>query len=233
MINRQSFLCLAVLFAGFGGRLQPVSAQVRTAADPFVAVVAKVTPSVLLQRADTDALQPLKQDDRLYPGDRLFAEENGYASIIFADNAVELKLLPNSELTFQGQRTNGGILKRLYLQLGRVLTRVSGGEMEVITPTCVASVKGTQWWTTIDRALITQVIVLEGEVTVENRSSGTVNVVSSGNTATSAPTGGQTVTPTQQQEVPQEPPGSGQGSMQIEYENGSGQTKSLNIEFDR
>jgi len=213
--------------------LQPASAQVRPAADPFVAVVAKVTPPVLLQRVDTDALQPLKQDDRLYPGDRIVSEENGHASIIFADNAVELKLLPNSELTFQGQRTSGGILKRLYLQIGRVLTRVVGGEMEVITPTCVASVKGTQWWTTVDRAMITQVIVLEGEVTVENRSSGTVNVVSSGNTATSAPTGGQTVTPTLQQEVPKEPPGSGQGSMQIDYENGSGQTKTLNIEFDR
>ncbi|HEX7344901.1 MAG TPA: hypothetical protein VF398_11580, partial [bacterium] len=96
-----------------------------------------------------------------------------------------------------------------------------------------ASVKGTQWWTTVDRAQMTQVIVLEGEVMVENRSSGAVNLVSAGNTATSSPTGGQTVAPTQAQEIPQAPPGSDQGSLQIEFESNSGQSKTLYIDFDR
>ena len=223
----------AILCLGWLAFLPSAYAQDRPAADPFVAVVARVTPPVLLQRAGADALSPLKQDDRLYPGDRVATQEGGHASIIFADNAVELKLIPNTELTIQGQRGSGGIVKRIYMEIGRLLTRVLEGEMEVVTPSCVASVKGTQWWTTVDRAQMTQVIVLEGEVMVENRSSGAVNLVSAGNTATSSPTGGQTVAPTQAQEIPQEPPGTDQGSLQIEFENDSGQSKTLYIDFDR
>jgi hypothetical protein len=233
MIRKIFWIPAAIPFLGWLAFLPSAYSQDRPAADPFVAVVARVTPPVLLQRAGADALVPLKQDDRLYPGDRVVSEEGGHASIIFADNAVELKLIPNTELTIQGQRGSNGIVKRMYMEIGRLLTRVLEGEMEVITPTCVASVKGTQWWTTVDRAQVTQVIVLEGEVTVENRSSGAINLVSAGNTATSSPTGGQTVAPTQAQEIPQAPPGSDQGSLQIEFESNSGQSKTLYIDFDR
>jgi hypothetical protein len=219
--------CLFVSLGALSGWAQS------PAADPYVAVVAKITPPVTLQRANTDSAIPLKQDDRLYPGDRVVCGEGGRASLIFADNAVELKLLPDTELIFQGQRQNGGIVKRLYLQIGRLLTQVVRGDMEVVTPTCVASVKGTQWWTSVDRAQITQVVVLEGEVRVQNRSSGAVNLVSPGNTATSSPTGTQTIAPTNSEEIPDQSTGSGQGSLRIEYEDDSGQSKSLQIDFDR
>ncbi len=208
-----------------------LEAQPSTSADPFVAVVLKVVPPVLMQRAGTNQQIPLQQDNRLYPGDRLAAGEGGQASIVFADNAVEIKLHSNSELIFQGQRSSSGLVKRLFLQIGNLLTEVLRGDMEVVTPTCVASVKGTQWWTTVDLSAQTAVIVLEGQVQVRNPVSGTVAQVSAGNTATSTLTGSLEVAPSDESQIP----GGAQlekSSLDIEYQDGSGETKTLHIEFE-
>ena len=62
--------------------------------DPFIAVVLKVTSIVQVQSSDKEELVSLKKDDRLYPGDRIVCGDDGYASLIFADTAVELKLYP-------------------------------------------------------------------------------------------------------------------------------------------
>ncbi len=226
---------LAILMLGVVSCLlfAPLQAQRTTTEDPFVAVVVKVTQPVLIQRANADNLIPLKQDDRLYPGDRIVCGEGGRASIIFADTAVEIKLLPDTEVTFQGQRTNGGVVKRLFLQLGNLLTHVLRGEMEVVTPSCIASVKGTQWWTTVNRAAQTLVVVLEGNVEVQNRASGATELVGAGNTATSTPDGQLLIESTTNSDLPADSTGQQPGSLEIEFEDESGQSKTLHIEFDR
>jgi hypothetical protein len=208
-------------------------AQTAGAADAFVALVLRVKPPTLVQRNQSRQTVPLQQNDRLYPGDRVICGDGGQASIIFGDTAVEIKLTANSELIFQGQRTSDGITKRIFLQMGRMLTQVFRKDMEVVTPTCVASVKGTKWWTTVDRSQQTQVIVLEGEVRVENPISGIVEMVSAGNTATCDQTGSLKVAKTSSSEIPEESPGSQQGSLDIKFEDGSGQSRTLHIEFDR
>ncbi len=213
-----------------------VACEAQTAAgsaDSFVALVLRVKQPTLVQRIQSQQTVPLQQNDRLYPGDRIFCGEGGQASIIFGDTAVEIKLIANSELIFQGQRSSDGITKRIFLQVGKVLTQVFRKEMEVVTPTCVASVKGTRWWTTVDRSQQTQVIVLEGDVRVENPISGLVETVSAGSTATSDLTGSLKVAPTSSSEIPEESSGSQQGSLDIKFEDGSGQSKTLHIEFDR
>lgn len=232
MIRRLKFL-LALPVLTILALPAVLAAQPAAAADPFVAVVTQISPLVTVQRANSDRAVPLKADDRLYPGDRIICGEGGRASLIFADTAVELKLLPDSELTLQGQRNNGSIVKRLYLRIGKLLTRVVRGDMEVVTPTCVASVKGTRWWTTVDRTEVTQVIVLEGEVKVQNRISGTTNLVGVGNTATSNPGGLQQVGPSPKDEIPSESTTPDKGSLEIDFNDGSGHTKTLQIDFDR
>lgn len=231
MTTRPNFLL--VTFATVLSLSIQLAAQTNQTADPFVAVVRKVTGPVRIQRAGAGQEVPLKADDRLYPGDRLFCGDGGQASLIFSDSAVELKLLPNTELTFQGQRSQVGVLKEVFLHIGRLLTSVIRGDMEVVTPTSVASVKGTRWWTTVEATQLTRVVVLEGEVKVENRISGQVETVSAGNTASSTATGELEVTPSKDSDLPEDPSGNQQGSLDIEFENGSGESKTLHIEFDR
>jgi hypothetical protein len=224
--------CLTVflLISGFFGS---VSAQIQPAADFYVAVVVKVKPPVTIQRQTATQLAALQEDSRLYPGDRVICGEGGYASLLFADNGVEIKLLSNTEITFQGQRSSSGIVKRLFLQIGNLLTHVVRGDMEVVTPTCVASVKGTQWWTTVDRSAQTSITVLEGQVKVKNPVSGAVELVNAGSTATSTSTGQVQVQPTQAGNVPQQTLTPEGGTLEFEFEDGSGEIKTLHIDFDK
>lgn len=210
--------------------------EAQTAADSedsFVALALRVKQPTLVQRSQSQQTVPLQPNDRLYPGDRIICGKGGQASIIFGDTAVEIKLIADTELIFQGRRTNSGITKRIFLQVGRVLTQVFRKEMEVVTPTCVASVKGTRWWTKVDPLQQTQVLVLEGEVQVENPISGLVEMVSAGNTATCDQSGTLKVGRTISSDIPDEPSDSQQGSLDIRFEDGSGQSKTLHIEFDR
>lgn len=231
MTTRPGFLF--VTFAAILSLSIQLAAQTNQTADPFVAVVRKVTGPVRIQRAGAGQEVLLKADARLYPGDRLFCGKGGQASLIFSDSAVELKLSPDTELTLEGQRSQVGLIKRVFLHLGRLLTNVLRGDMEVVTPTSVASVKGTRWWTTVEATQLTRIVVLEGEVEVENRVSGQVETVSAGNTASSAAAGELEVAPSKDSDLPEDPSGSQQGSLDIEFENGSGESKTLRIEFDR
>lgn len=201
--------------------------------DPFIAVVLKVTPPVQIRRSDKEEFTSLSRDNRLYPGDRIVCGENGYASLLFADSAVELKLYPNSDLTLQGKRSSTSIIKRIFLPIGRLLSKVHRGDMEVVTPTSVASVKGTEWWTLVESSTLTRIIVIAGEVEVEHRTTGEKTLVSAGNTAVTTPAGELDVTPSKETEIPEEPGEPNNGSLEIEFEDGSGETKTLHIEFER
>ncbi len=231
MVARHTLLLTVIL----GCLLVPSypSAQDVSGEDPFIAVVLKVTPPVQVRRSDKEEFTPLSRDDRLYPGDRIVSAENGYASLLFADSAVELKLYPNSDLTLQGKRSNTSIIKRIFLPIGRLLSKVHRGDMEVVTPTSVASVKGTEWWTLVESSTLTRIIVIVGEVEVEHRTTGEKTMVSAGNTAVTTPAGELDVTPSEETEVPEESGEPDNGSLDIEFEDGSGQTKTLHIEFER
>ena len=200
--------------------------------DPFIAVVLKVTSIVQVQSSDKEELVSLKKDDRLYPGDRIVCGDDGYASLIFADTAVELKLYPNSDLTLQGARTSSSIVKRIFLPIGKLLLKVLRGDMEVVTPTSVASVKGTEWWTLVESAGLTKVIVLEGEVEVEHRETGETVVVEAGNTAVSTSAGELEVTPTDESEIPNQEV-EDRGTLDIEFQDGSGEIRTIHIEFEK
>ncbi|MFH1862583.1 MAG: FecR domain-containing protein [bacterium] len=229
MKRQYRILCAAVVAAA----LTPILIGNSWAVDAFVAVAMKVVPPVFIQSAaNPDEQVPLQKDIKLYPGDRIICGDSGEASLIFADSAVEVKLLSGTELTLQGQRTDTKLVKRLFIQIGRLLTKVRTGEMEVVTPTTVASVKGTSWWTWVDLSTLTKIIVLEGEVQVQNRVSGAAQSVSAGNTAVSEADGELDVKPTKDSELPDDS-GMQQGSLEIEFEDESGQKRTLTIEFDQ
>ncbi|MCX6639349.1 MAG: FecR domain-containing protein [bacterium] len=213
--------------------LPGAGAQTPQAADNFVAVVVKVVPSVQLIHGVDQKSVPLQKDTRLYPGDQIICGDKGYVSLIFADNAVEQKLYPNTTITLQGQRGKTDVTKRIFLSIGRVLTRVLHGDMEIITPTSVASVKGTKWWTQVDTSNQTQIIVLEGNVKMQNRATGVEKIISAGNTAITTQAGGIQVTPSLDDEIPDESQSQDQGSLEIEFQDDSGSTRMLHIDFDR
>lgn len=211
---------------------RPGSAQDTDNDSVYIAVAVKVVPPVQLRRSDKEEFVPLKRDDRIFPGDRIVCAEGGYASLIFTDSAVEIKLFPNTELILQGKRSEDTILKRLFLPVGRLWTKVKRGDVEVITPSSVASVKGTEWWTLVEPSNFTKIVVIEGDVEVLHRPTSRKETVTAGFTAVANPGGMMDVSPTDKFDAPQEPPESDGSSLEIEFEDESGEKKTLRIEFE-
>jgi hypothetical protein len=231
--NRFSTLWMGVLLVLLLLQVASGKTPVENDGDQAIAVLIKVINPVNVRRADREEPLSAEIDQYLYPGDRVICGDGGYATILFLDDAAELKMLPETDLTLQGKRTETGIVKRVFLDVGKLLTRVLGGELEVVTPTSVASVKGTLWWTLVDAVSGTRVLVEEGEVRVLSRMMGASAVVEAGNSVLNTISGEMIVQPFDPSSLPAESPPSDTGSLEIEFKDNQGEKKVLHIKFKR
>jgi ferric-dicitrate binding protein FerR (iron transport regulator) len=103
----------------------------------------------------------------------------------------------------------------------------------VVTPTAVASVKGTKWWTVVESARETRVMVLEGDVQVQHRATEEVVLVSSGHTGISSSEGTLAVIKTDETMIPEESGELERGDIEIEFEDASGEKKTIHIEYEK
>ena len=168
----------------------------------------KVTGDVGLRKADADKTAPLKFGTPLDDGDRIKTGDDGFAILIFADDKSQIKLRPNTEVVINGKRdAQSNIAKRISMEVGEIFTRVDKqrGSLEVVTPTSVASVKGTECWVVVHEDGTTEVLTLKGLVRLMNLISGKIVDVSSGQHGISDPQGGNVVNPTNPADIPEEP----------------------------
>lgn len=138
-----------------------------------VAVTVKATGEVFLRAAGSSAEQGLTTGARLGDGDRVRAGKDGRAVLVFTDDKSQLKLTPMTELTLHARRQGGRTDKEVELSAGTLWSKVTRqqGEFRIATPTSVASVKGTAWWTRTSEGG-TDIITEEGIVGLLSRRTG-------------------------------------------------------------
>jgi hypothetical protein len=168
-IGRQQllwFICITVMLGQFTSGFSATANS--------IAVVVKASGEVTIQTAAGSADEALKQGMRLNDGDRIFTGEEGRAVMVYTDDRSQLKMLPNTELVIHARRTNERVDKEVALDLGTIWTKVTRqkGEFVISTPTSVASVKGTAWWTKLDGAGQTTIVTEEGRVGLKNLNTG-------------------------------------------------------------
>jgi hypothetical protein len=147
----------------------PLNGQTQTDGAKALALVLKVKGEVSLTR--TSKTTPLKFGTPLNHGDMITTGADGFATIIFSDDKSQLKIMSHSRITLEGKRQiTGGISKRIQVGIGEIFTRVKNqvGSLEVITPTSVAKVKGTEFWVGVDSQGNSYVTTLEGIVLLLN-----------------------------------------------------------------
>lgn len=161
-------------------------AGVAHAATESIALVVKATGEAVRVAANQSE-EPLKTGMRLNDGDRLRTGADGRAVLIFTDDKSQLKLVPDTRIVLKGTRQGRAINKEVEMDLGTLWTRVSKGNtgMRIATPTSVASVKGTAWWTRVGEDGKTEVITEEGIVNLLSKDSGEDVDVGLGQTGTS------------------------------------------------
>lgn len=156
-----------------------------------VAITYKVKGKVELYRAGSNTAEALSPSIHLNDGDRIKTSSDGYAFLIFIHDKTQIKVRENSDLTLSVKKDGEAVNQQINLDAGKVWSQVSksGSTFRVATPTSVASVKGTIWWTLQDELGTTYVIGLEGLVELFNRLNGQSATVGAGQTGTSNESG--------------------------------------------
>ncbi len=169
-------LIRGLLLGGLMLALLPASLKAEPARS--AAVTVKVSGSVTVQ-ADGGTEEALARGARLNDGDRIRTGSDGRAVLVFTDDKSQLKLTPLTDLVLHADRSGGKVDKEVEMSVGTLWSKVTRqeGEFRIATPTSVASVKGTAWWTRADGDGTT-VITEEGIVELLSRESGaSVDVV--------------------------------------------------------
>jgi hypothetical protein len=140
-----------------------------------------------------------KNGELLYNNDEIKTGTASFAAIKYVDGAAAVKIFPNSVMKVSAVKYNKELSKNSIMNSGNVYSKINNrikGKYQVETPTTVASVKGTGFITRIDSQKRTHIIVLEGEVLVQNKISGKSVTVTAGHTAVSGEDGEIEVTET-------------------------------------
>ena len=134
----------------------------------------------------------IKKGMSLYDKDRIVTGSNGFAKYIYLDDGSLIKVHKNAEVYVYGAIDKRSIVKQINVTEGNVKFEVSkqGSEdFTVITPTSVASVKGTDFWLKTDDEDGDQFFGLSGLVNVTNIESNTLLQLTRNTTIKSTPDG--------------------------------------------
>ncbi|MBN1560004.1 FecR domain-containing protein [candidate division KSB1 bacterium] len=148
-----------------------------------IAVVIKVKGIAQVKSADGE-WQPLVNGRRLNSGDMIKTEEGALVAITFTDDKSMLKIRSKSQIQLAGERDDVGIKKRLLMTIGQVWAKINpkGAGFRMVTPSGVAAVRGTEFYTIVDSDGKMSVIGMTGAVAVYNKADSVL--VTPGKTAT-------------------------------------------------
>lgn len=112
-----------------------------------LAIIRRFNPEVLIRSIGKDEWEPAKVAYPLFNADSLVTTDTGFAMIQFMDNSI-VRMRPNSLLVIGGEsKSRESTVTRLTMEAGEIFVSVTGlGEStEVVTPSAVAAVRGTNF----------------------------------------------------------------------------------------
>jgi hypothetical protein len=139
------------------------------AADP-VAVVIKSKGEVTIKNVTSGKSVTAKRGTRLNDGDKISTGKNGRVAVKFIDDNSLLRIRTNSTCTINSKKEGGSVAKNIFVEVGTIFSKITRqkSSFSVTTPTSVASVKGTIFWTVQKFKGSTQFFGEEGTVEVSN-----------------------------------------------------------------
>ena len=209
-----------------------------------IALVTKSKGDVKYKKnQSTDANGKLSMGTPLFSNDLIKTGNDGFAIFVYLDDKSMIKVQKNSEMYVRGNVDKGEIQKEISMNNGLFKASIQsqkGGAFTIVTPTSVASVKGTEFWVVSKgEEGGDQFFGLSGLVEVRNKKSNQVTRVTKSKTAISNPDGSLELRNTRAGELPVDDTdaegsagGSGAGGLQeikIKFEDDSGNQKDLII----
>ena len=136
-LNVKYIIILVTLIYGFAFAQNPV------------AVVIKSKGDVTITKADGKKTGKIKTGAKLYDGDKIVTGVKGIVAITFLDDKSLVRIRPNSSCTINAKKEENSIAKNVFVEVGTIFNKITKqkSKFKVSTPTSVASVKGTEYWT--------------------------------------------------------------------------------------
>ena len=113
----------------------------------------------------------------LYGDDRIRTGYNGFSIYRYLDDASSIKILKNSDIRIEGRIKSRSIVKNVEINNGVLNFNIDNQADEyftVVTPTSVATVKGTEFWLICNGPEGDKFFGVEGEVEIKNIESGRI-----------------------------------------------------------
>jgi hypothetical protein len=153
------------------------------------AVVIKAKGEVTVTKANGTSIKA-KRGTKLENGDKIKTGSKGRMAVKFIDDNSLLRIRPNSSCTINTKKEQNSVAKNIFVEVGSIFSRITKGpntSFRVTTPTSVASVKGTSYWTVQKFKGGTQYFGEDGIVEISNDAgtalmkAGETGIVSSNN----------------------------------------------------
>lgn len=158
-----------------------------------IAIVSKTKGNVKYKKkVGTDGSVDLKPGLDLFNNDFIRTGKDGFAKYVYLDDGTQIKVHNNSEVYIRGEIDRRSIIKQLKVDEGTVkldIKKQNVDEFTVITPTSVASVKGTAFWLDCGGNGGDKFYGESGTVSIQNRESGQRRDLTKNTVASSLPDG--------------------------------------------
>ena len=158
-----------------------------------IALITKSKGAVEYKKNDGTIIKnDLRKGTSLFDNDRITTGSNGFAKYVYLDDGSMIKVHKNAEVYIYGSIDKRSIIKQVNVSSGNVKFEVSKqgkDDFTVITPTSVATVKGTDFWLESSEDDGDQFFGLSGLVNVKNVESNIILQLTRNTTVISEPDG--------------------------------------------
>ena len=158
-----------------------------------IAIVSKTKGNVKYkQKSEKELKNTLKSGIDLFNNDFIKTGKDGFAKYVYLDDGTQIKIHNNSEVYIRGEIDRRSIIKQLKVDEGTIkldIKKQAIDEFTVITPTSVASVKGTSFWLDCGGDSGDKFYGESGIVSIQNRESGERKDLIKNTVASSLPNG--------------------------------------------
>ena len=155
---------------------------------------------VMKHKGDVDYIpyDKNKQNKKINISESLFNQDliktgkDGFTKFVYLDDGSAIKIHKDSEVYIQGNIDKRKIIKQINISKGKLKLDVQNqqlAEFKIITPTSVASIKGTRFWVDVNGKKGDVFHGLSGIVEITNNITGNKIELTENTTATSLPDG--------------------------------------------
>ena len=155
---------------------------------------------VMKHKGDVDYIpyDKNKQNKKINISESLFNQDliktgkDGFTKFVYLDDGSAIKIHKDSEVYIQGDIDKRKIIKQINISTGKLKLDVENqqlAEFKIITPTSVASIKGTRFWVDVNGKKGDVFHGLSGIVEITNNITGNKIELTENTTATSLPDG--------------------------------------------